>query len=148
MLCYERWLHSSGSARKTHTRKTLRLVEIQPGTREGMIAQVVMAADDIGVHALNVHGHHRPGNQDTGTPGRLPLQTRREAQARDKRFVGIAAHTWRGKIEHEKVPSGAEFDFQIALHPHDETFHRIVLPQVRHTRVRWRRRDTRAFLMW
>src|SRR5215467_8584575 len=129
MLCHELWLHSSGSARKTHTGKTLRLVEIRLVTREGMIAQVVMAANDIGVHALHMHGHHRPGNQDTGTPGWLPFQTWREAQARVKHFVGIAAHTWRGKIEHEKVPSGAEFDFKIALRSHDETFHHIVLPQ-------------------
>ena len=136
MLYHDLRLHSSGSALKTHIGKALRLVEIRLGTREGMIAQAVMAADDISVHTLNVHGHHRPWNQDAGTPGWLPLLTRREGHPRDKCFVGIAAHTWRGKIENEKVPSGAEFDFQIALRPHDETFHHIVLPQVRHTRAR------------
>ena len=84
-----------------------------------------------------------------GLPQRRdPLQTRLEGHPRDKRFIGIAAHTWNGKIEHEKMPSGAEFDFKIALRPHDETFHHIVLPQVRHTCARWRSRDTRAFLMW
>src|SRR5262245_1557068 len=148
MLYHSLWLHSSGSGLKTHMGKTPWLVEIWPGSREGMIAQVMVAANDIGVHTLNGHGHHRPGNQDTGTPGRLPLQTRLEGHPRDKRFVGIATHTRCGKIEHEKVPSGAEFDFKIALRPHDETFHHIVLPQVRHTCARWCSRDTRAFLMW
>jgi hypothetical protein len=147
MLYHDLRLHSSGSALKTHRGKALRLVEIRLGTREGMIAQIVLAAYNIGVYTLNVHGHHRPGNQDTSTPSRRPLRTWLEGQTRDKRFVGIAAHTWRGKIEHEKVPSGAQFDFQIVLHTRDETLHYIIFPQVRHTRTRWRCRDPRAFLM-
>jgi hypothetical protein len=122
MLYHDLRLHSSGSALKTHRGKALWLVEIRLGTREGIIAEGVMAADDISVHPLNVHGHHRPGNQDAGTPGWLPFQTRREGHTWDKRFVGIAAHTWCSKIENEKVPSSAEFDFQIALRPHDETW--------------------------
>src|SRR5262245_48046041 len=73
MLYYDLRPHSSVSALKTHIGKTLWLMEIRLGTREGMIAQVVTAADDIGVHALNMHGDHRPGNQDAGTPGQLPL---------------------------------------------------------------------------
>src|SRR5207248_10642966 len=112
--------HSSGSALKTYLGKTPRLVEIWLGTREGMIAQVVMAANDIGVHTLNMFGYHKPGNQDAGTPSRRPLQTWLESHARVKRFVGITTHTWCGKIEHEKVPTGAKFDFKIAVHPHDE----------------------------
>ena len=64
MLYYNLRLHSSGSTLKTHMGKALRLVEIRLGTREGMIAQVVMAANDIGVHTLNMHGYHRQGNQD------------------------------------------------------------------------------------
>jgi hypothetical protein len=148
MLYHDLRLHNSGSALKIHIGKALRLVEIRLGTREGMIAQVVVAANDIGVHTLNTHGYHRPGNQDAGTPDWLSLQTWREGHTRDKCFIGIAALTWRGKVENEKVPSSTEFDFKIALHPHDETFHHIVFPQVRHTRARWRRRDTRAFLMW
>ena len=136
MLYHDLRLHSSGSALKTHIGKALRLVEIWLGAWEGMIAQVVVAANDIGVHTLNRHGYHRPGNEDAGTPDWLPLQTWREYLTRDKRFLGIAALTWCSKIEHEKVASSAEFDFKIALHPHDETFHHIVLPQVRHPRAR------------
>ena len=132
MLYYDLRPHSSVSALKTRIGKAFRLMEIRRGTREGMIAQVVVAADDIGVHALNTHGYHRPGNQDAGTPDRLPLQTWLEGHPRDKRFVGIAAHTWRGKIEHEKMPSGAEFDFKIAFRSRDETLHYIEFPQVRH----------------
>src|SRR5215475_1813488 len=75
MLYHDLRLYSSGSVCKAHIGKALRLVEIRLRTRERVIAQVVMAADDIGVHTLNMHGYHRPGNQDTGTPGRLPLQT-------------------------------------------------------------------------
>src|SRR5215510_6365628 len=105
MLYHDLRLHSSGSALKTHMGKALWLVEIRLGPREGIIAQVVVAADDISVHTLNVHGHHKPGDQDARTPGWLPFQTRRGGQTRDKRFVGIPAHTWCSKIKHEKVPS-------------------------------------------
>src|SRR5215813_573922 len=47
MLYYDLWPHSSVSALKTHIGKTLWLVEIRLRTRERMIAQVVVAADDI-----------------------------------------------------------------------------------------------------
>jgi hypothetical protein len=112
-----------------------------------MITQVVRAADDIGIHALHRHRYHRPGNQDAGAPDGLPLQIGLESHARDKGFVGIAAHTWRGKIEHETVSSGTEFDFKVALRSRDETFYHIVLPEVRHPCARWRHRHRRTYLM-
>jgi hypothetical protein len=140
-------LHRSGSALETRPRKTLRLMEVRPGARQGMITEIVVVADNIGIYALYGHGHHRPGNQDAGTPGWLPIQAWLKGQTRDERFVGIATHTQRSKTEHEEVPSSTEFDFEIAFRPCDEAFHDIILPQVRHPRTRWRRRDTRDFLM-
>lgn len=147
MLYDDLRLHSSGSALETHLGETLRLVEVRPGARQGMITKIVVAADDIGIHTLHVHGHHRPGNQDAGMPGGLSLQAWLKGQTRGKRFIGIAAHSWRGEIEDKKVPSGAEFDLEIALCPCNEAFHHVILPQVRHPRMRWRRRDTWGFLM-
>jgi hypothetical protein len=136
MLYYDLQLHSSGSALEMRPRKTLRLMEVRPGARQGMITEIVITADDTGIHALHGHGHHGPGNQHAGAPGWLPLQAWLEGQTRDKRFVGMATLTRRGKIEDQEVPCGAEFDFEIGLSTGDEAFHDIILPQVRHPRTR------------
>src|SRR5262249_15154233 len=54
---------------QAYGRKAVGLVEVWPGSRQRTVAEIVLAADDVGIHALDTHWHHRPWYQEAGAPG-------------------------------------------------------------------------------
>src|SRR5262249_41146609 len=61
--------HGLRSPCQAYGRKAVGLVEVWPGPRQRMIAEIVLAADNVGIHALDTHWHHCPRDQEAGAPG-------------------------------------------------------------------------------
>src|SRR6266581_2689520 len=98
-----------------------------------MVTEVLLAADDVSIHALHAHRHHPPRYQNAGAPGCPRRPARLKGHLWCQRFVGIRAHPWPCKCKYEEVPTRPQLDFKIVLRPDDETLDDVILPQVRHT---------------
>src|SRR5215510_4725674 len=132
------WLHGLRSLCQAYGRKAVRPVEVWPGTRQGMVTEVMLAADDVSIHALDTHRHYAPREQNAGAPRYPRRHTRLEGHLWFQRLIGMCAHPWQRKAQHDEVAARPQFDFKIVLRPNDETLDHVILPQVRHPGEGWR----------
>src|SRR5439155_17735369 len=85
-------LHSLRSPWQAYGRKTVGLVEVWLRSWQRMITEVMLAANDIRIDALDTHWHQRPWYQDAGTPDCTRSHTRLKSHVWCQRCVGLRAY--------------------------------------------------------
>src|SRR5262245_22648601 len=79
---------------QAYGRKAIRLVEVWPGPGQVMVTEVMPAADDVSIHALDPRRYHAPRYQNAGAPGCPRRHTRLKGHLWRQCLIGIGAHPW------------------------------------------------------